>query len=275
MSAVKVISGFATAAVIFVALGIDYFTGTEWAFSALVFVVLIGGLLEFYRMSRNRASQPLQTLGVTLAVLYLAFVFVGQRDPAFPGPNMLQNLVLTLGVMATLINFLIKPKQEHAFESSMTTIFGVVYVIFLGGYLLMIRFQSFEWAFLFVCTAKSCDIGAYLTGSTLGKHPFHPESPRKTVEGSIGGIAVGTGIALLVTALFLTPGFPLYKAAIYGVVVCVASQVGDLAESMIKRRCAVKDSANLIPGSGGMLDFADCLLFSAPVAYYFVEFTVK
>ncbi len=272
MSAVKVISGFATAVVIFIALGIDYFTGTEWAFSALVFVVLLGGLVEFYRMSRNRGSVPLETLGAALAILYLALMVLGHPEPAFPGADMLQNLVLTLGVMAVLINYLIKPKQEHSFESSMTTIFGLVYVVFLGGYLLRIRFQAFEWAFLFVCTAKSCDIGAYLIGSSIGKHPFHPESPKKTIEGSIAGIAVGTGIALLVTALFLAPDFPLYLAAIYGVIVCIASQTGDLAESMIKRRCGVKDSANLIPGSGGMLDFVDCLLFSAPVAYFFIEF---
>jgi phosphatidate cytidylyltransferase len=275
VSVVKVLSGFATAIVIFIALGIDYFTGTEWAFSALIFAVLVGGLLEFYRMSRERTSQPLQTIGITLGILYLVFVFVGQRDPAFPGPDMLLSLVLTLGVMATLINFLIKPKQEHAFESSMATIFGLTYVILLGGYLFMIRFQAFEWAFLFVCTAKSCDIGAYLIGSSIGKHSFHPESPRKTIEGSIAGIAVGTGIALLVTALFLAPDFPYHLAVIYGVIICITSQVGDLAESLIKRRCGVKDSASLIPGSGGMLDFVDCLLFSAPVAYFFIKFTVK
>ena len=275
MSVVKVISGFATAIVIFIALGMDFFTRTPWTFSAFVFIVLLGGLLEFYRMSRKRGSAPLQTIGLTLGVLYLVFLFVGHHDPAFPGPDMLQSLVLTLGVMAVLINFLIKPKQEHAFESSMTTIFGLVYVVFLGGYMLSIRSQSLEWAFLFVCTAKSCDIGAYLIGSSIGKHLFHPESPRKTVEGSIGGIVLGTGIALLVTALFLAPRLPYHLAAIYGVIISIISQVGDLAESMIKRRCGVKDSANLIPGSGGMLDFADCLLFSAPVAYFFIEFTVK
>jgi phosphatidate cytidylyltransferase len=275
VSVIKVISGVATAVVIFIALGIDYFTGTEWAFSALMFAVLVGALLEFYRMAGKRGYAPLQTLGVTLAVLYLGFVFVAQHEPIFPDPNMVQNLVLTLGVMAVLINFLIKPKQEDAFESSLTTIFGLVYVVFLGGYLLRIRFQAFEWAFLFVCTAKSCDIGAYLIGSSVGKHGFHPESPKKTVEGSVAGIAVGTGIALLVTILFLAPGFPYHLAVIYGVIISIASQVGDLAESLIKRRCRVKDSANLIPGSGGMLDFVDCLLFSAPVAYFFVEFAVK
>jgi phosphatidate cytidylyltransferase len=156
----------------------------------------------------------------------------------------------------------------------MATTFGLIYVVFLGSYILKIRFQSLEYALLFVCTAKGCDIGAYFTGSALGRHRFHPESPNKTVEGSIGGFVLGTALAVLVTRLFLADSFPLYLSVIYGVLVCAASQIGDLGESMIKRRCGVKDSGKLIPGSGGMLDFADCLLFSAPVAYYFVSFTI-
>lgn len=290
MSAVKIISGVVTAAVIFIALGVDYFvlggeSPSPWAFSLLIFAVLLLGQSEFYCIVRKCDIHPLHVLGLLLGGAYLAVAFAGpymaQSVSAGTASVLrlefqhLGNLILMIAVVVPLVHFVVAKKSEHSFESSMATTFGLIYVVFLGSYMLGIRFQSFWYALLFVCTAKSCDIGAYFTGSNLGRHKLHPVSPNKTVEGSIGGIVVGTVIAVLVTQLFLRESFPLYLALIYGVVVSVASQVGDLGESLIKRRCGVKDSGKLIPGSGGLLDFADCLLFSAPVAYYLVDFAIR
>ena len=294
MSAVKIISGVISAAVIFIALGLDYFafggdTPAPWAFTWLVFILVLGGQWEFYSIVKKREIYPLQVLGIVLGAIYFGLVFIAPyMTPPYttvdPLPlrwlsgdmelhfEQLGNLILVIAIMAPFIHFLGTDKRENAFLSSMATTFGLIYVVFLGTYMVRIRAQSFWYAALFVCTAKSCDIGAYFTGSGLGKHKLHRISPKKTVEGSIGGIVVGTGIAILVTQLFMKGSFPLYLAVIYGVVVSVASQVGDLAESLVKRRCNVKDSGSLIPGSGGLLDFIDCLLFSAPVAYYFVKF---
>ncbi len=294
MSAVKVISGVATAVVIFVVLGLDYFTSSPWPFAAFTFVVLLMAQLEFYRLTGSRDIYPPRLLGLVLGIVYLVFAFMGpytvesvavvKAAPlAWWSGDMelywerLGNLILAFAVIAPLIYFLGSPrgeKREHSFESAMATTFGLIYVVFLGSYMLRIRFQSIGYALLFVCTAKSCDIGGYLAGSVLGRHKLHPESPRKTVEGLIGGFAVGIGVAILASRLFLSESFPIYMAVIYGILVSIASQIGDLGESMIKRRCGVKDSGDLIPGSGGALDFADCLLFSAPVAYYFVKFAI-
>jgi phosphatidate cytidylyltransferase len=291
LSAVKVISGVATAVVIFIALGLDYVTETPWPFCVFILFVLLAAQWEFHTMPTSRGIYPLRILGLLLGLVYLAFAFMGpysSQSVSAGGSAALTwwhgdlahywermgSLVVVIAVVVPFVYFLLVRKREHAFESSMATTFGLIYVIFLGSYMLKIRFQSLEYALLFVCTAKACDIGGYFTGSTLGRHKMHPESPNKTIEGSIGGVVLGTAIAVLVTRLFLAESFPVYLAVIYGVLVCAASQIGDLGESMIKRRCGVKDSGRLIPGSGGMLDFADCLLFSAPVAYYFVSFAV-
>lgn len=303
MSVIKIISGIVSAAVIFIALALDYFvlgsTGpglvyvpSPWVFTTLVFVLLLASQYEFYNMLQERGIYPLRVLGPLLGLVYLAFAFMGPFSAHSVAPiestllrwwpggielywANLGNLILMIGVIAPMIHFLFTQKREHSLESSMATTFGLLYVIFLGSYMLKIRFQSIEYILLFVCTAKSCDIGAYFIGSGLGRHKFHPESPRKTIEGSIGGMVTGTVVAVVIARLFVGTGFPVHLAVIYGILVCIASQIGDLGESMLKRRCNVKDSGNVIPGSGGMLDFVDCLLFSAPVAYYFVEFAVQ
>lgn len=278
-------------------LGVDYFTSTPWAFAAFVFFVLLLAQSEFYRLLAPRSNYPLRFIGLPLGAFFLAFAFMGPYSTALlsgPGSAVLArwlgeeihwqqlcNLTLAASVIAPMIYYLLTWKKKHALESCIGVTFGLVYVAVLGSYMFKIRFQfqsqAIWYALLFVFTAKSNDIGAYLIGSTLGRHKLHPVSPRKTLEGSIGGIALGTVVAILVTHLLASESFamPVHLAAVYGVVVCASSQLGDLAESMLKRNYGAKDSGNLIPGSGGILDFADCLLFSAPVAYYFVEFAIR
>ena len=303
MSIIKIISGVVSAFLIFVVLGVDYFilggqneatntyVAAPWAFSVLVLVLLILSQLELYSMFEKRGMYPLKVLGLLLGGMFLLFSFMGpysvepvSRYGSAPLVwlkdvehywDQMSVFVLILGIVMPLLYFLFTKKKEHALESSMATTFGLIYVVILGSFMLKIRFQSIEYIFLFVCTAKGGDIGAYFTGSGLGRHSLHPESPNKTIEGSLGGIIVGTLVAVGITRVLLQESFPIYLAVIYGLLVTVMSQLGDLGESLIKRRCGVKDSGSMIPGSGGMLDFVDCLLFSAPAAYYFGEFIAK
>jgi CDP-diglyceride synthetase len=125
----------------------------------------------------------------------------------------------------------------------------------------------------FICTAKANDILGYLLGSSIGKRQLNSVSPKKTVEGAVAGLIGGVLISLLVVYLFLSPYYLWKDAIVFGIIVSVAAQLGDLTESLIKRLCGVKDSGNFIPGSGGALDFIDCFLFAAPAAYYFLLFT--
>ncbi|MDF1535941.1 MAG: phosphatidate cytidylyltransferase [bacterium] len=121
--------------------------------------------------------------------------------------------------------------------------------------------------FLLLCVWV-CDSAAFYVGSTMGKHKLAPGiSPNKTVEGSVAGVLGSVAAALLMRAVSLVT-WPVAFVLFAGAVIAVLAQLGDLAESMIKRDAGVKDSGNLIPGHGGVLDRVDALLFTVPVFYY-------
>ena len=113
---------------------------------------------------------------------------------------------------------------------------------------------------------------AYFVGSAIGAHKLAPRiSPSKSVEGFFGGI-VGSVIVWVIMALFLVPDLDLALAVACGLVVGIASVVGDLFESRLKRGVGVKDSGNLIPGHGGLLDRSDSMLFGGTAAYFLLLF---
>ena len=123
------------------------------------------------------------------------------------------------------------------------------------------------------------DIGAYAVGRLMGKHKLIPSvSPGKTIEGSIGGLVASMLVAFLWAHYVLRPSshlgfkFPPIGILVFGAILSVAAQIGDLAESLLKREAGVKDSSNLIPGHGGILDRFDSLFFVLPVAYVLVDF---
>jgi phosphatidate cytidylyltransferase len=123
---------------------------------------------------------------------------------------------------------------------------------------------------LVIFVPKCGDIGAYFTGRYLGRHPMTPLlSPKKTWEGLAGGLAASMATALLLNALVPLFGW-MAEAALFGLVVGMAGVLGDLAESMIKRDCGAKDASRSVPGFGGFLDVVDSILFSAPVAYWWL-----
>ena len=120
-----------------------------------------------------------------------------------------------------------------------------------------------------ILVAKSQDLGAYIIGSLLGRRPLlKAVSPKKSVEGSLGGILFSIGFALLFRSLLHELNFA--QIVVIGFVLGVIGQLGDLFESLLKRDCSVKDSGRLIPGMGGILDVIDSLIFTAPVFYLYI-----
>ncbi|MEM7606456.1 MAG: phosphatidate cytidylyltransferase [Myxococcota bacterium] len=128
------------------------------------------------------------------------------------------------------------------------------------------------WVLLAMFAAFFSDTGAYFAGRAFGKHKLYPlVSPKKTVEGAIGGLfaaAFGAGLV----QYFLLPHVPLWHAALLGVVAAALGQGGDLLESLIKRSCGVKDSGKIMPGHGGLLDRSDALMFTSATVWMYVEF---
>ena len=159
------------------------------------------------------------------------------------------------------------------------TILGVIYVAFLGGFLVATR-MGFEnrpnlsthlLGYFFLVIFGS-DIGAYLAGRALGKNKLAPMiSPGKTVEGLIGGLAFAAVAAAAATWWFF-PELPYTFSMPLAVALAGVGVLGDLCESAMKRGVGAKDAASILPGHGGFLDRLDSLLFGAPILYYFARF---
>ena len=153
--------------------------------------------------------------------------------------------------------------------------FSIIYLGLLSGFVLAIRIEFGLWPLLmFVFVVKSADIGAYAIGTLFGRHKFSSKiSPGKTWE----GMAAAVGSAMIVAILFAASCgiMDCWLAAIFGFCFAFIGEVGDLAESMIKRDAEQKDSANKVPGFGGILDIVDSLLVAAPFAYLFFMFTTQ
>jgi phosphatidate cytidylyltransferase len=150
-------------------------------------------------------------------------------------------------------------------------------MLYLGlpiGSMVAIRAESGREAlFLLMLTVITSDTAQYYTGRAFGRRLLAPAiSPKKTVEGAIGGFVFG-GLLLAVVGAWWLPGFPIGFRALLGVAIVALGIAGDLFESMLKRSAGVKDSSALIPGHGGVLDRIDALLFAAPVYYIVLKYT--
>ena len=127
-----------------------------------------------------------------------------------------------------------------------------------------------SWLLLALATAFGSDTMAYFAGRAFGKHKLYEAvSPKKTVQGAIGGLFGGMLATVGLGSMWLIPEIPVWHAVLLGLVGSALGQIGDLVESMIKRTFGVKDSGNVIPGHGGLLDRTDALLFVAPLLYYY------
>lgn len=158
----------------------------------------------------------------------------------------------------------------------MAEVFGVAYFVSFLYPAIPIRWdfgypEGIHWTLLLLIVVWSGDTAAFAVGKMFGKTPFAPVlSPRKTWEGSIGGLLAGIGMAVLARHVFFQELPALHVIAV-SIVLGILGQLGDLAESMLKRAAAAKDSSGLIPGHGGALDRMDSLLFAFPALYFYLS----
>jgi phosphatidate cytidylyltransferase len=198
--------------------------------------------------------------------LYAGAGVGGSHVPWLPTPELV--LVLGVGLIASAPLWTSGRPQV---ESTANTLFGAVYIGWLLGYAIWLqgRVDGPQLVLFLVGVTWAGESAAYLVGSSVGRHRLAPIlSPRKTVEGAIAQIIASVAAALALAA-WLLPTCGLAGAAGAGVVLGVIGQVGDLAESAIKRSIGTKDTGGLIPGHGGMLDRIDSLLFNAPALYLY------
>lgn len=285
-------------------------------FGSVMAAIMLGGLLgggvlwsitlggcaviaanEFIGITKAKGMKPSTRI---INFMVVAF-FVLAALPSIPGVHVDPDfslrqypLLLTIGVFTSFFRLLFRNENPPATIADIsTTILGFIYLGWMPSHLVLLRNVvpdgapvttnplqeaglAYVWASLFMIWAT--DIFAYYAGKMMGKTLLYPAvSPKKTIEGSVGGlisaILVGT-LVVYVSDAYLFPGHPfqgkLWQAPIMGALVSIASQLGDLCESLLKRDAGVKDSGNLIPGHGGMLDRGDGLLFASAISYYWI-----
>lgn len=232
---------------------------SPWPFRALVAALAGTAAWELGRMFHAAGRPFLVRLGVTATVAVTAAFLV-------PGGPV---LALAAAVVVILSAPLWAPAPP-AVEPVASTLLAVVYIGWLLGHALVLHARPEGPALvLFVAGVTwAGETGAYLAGSFFGRHPLAPVvSPRKTVEGAVAQAAVSLAAGLLLGA-WLLPAWPGAVAALAGGVLGVVGQIGDLAESAIKRALGAKDAGGVFPGHGGVLDRLDGLLFNVPAFYY-------
>ena len=233
------------------------------------FLIGIMGLKEFYDGFNQLEIKP--SLPIGLASTFLLYCI-----------NLLKFENITIwymfwvfAVVLMSLMYLFKI-EERKLEDGMVTAIGVFYVVFFSYHILLVE-QLPEYGllvWLIFLTAFGTDSMAYFTGYFFGKHKLCPSiSPKKTIEGSIGGIA-GSVILCGAFAYFVMP-FLFLHCIVIGIIGGIVSQFGDLTASLFKRKMGIKDFGNLIPGHGGILDRIDSLLFTAPFTYYYIMLMIK
>lgn len=246
-------------------------------FTVLVAVWGLLAVLEFYRMVAVSKILPLTCFGLVWTLL---FILHPHFDSEFLVP-----LLLTSAVMLSLILLVLSPQKEGAFTKWAWSLAGVLYVGWLLSYLVALRLEpgpeafpeaGRNFVFLALLATFGSDTAAFFVGRALGRHRLAPRiSPAKTWEGAIGGLFGAVIISLLFT--LPTPlQLPLSygQAILLGILVSVFGQLGDLVESLLKRNTGVKESGNLMPGHGGVLDRMDSVVFAGVVVYLYYIFVV-
>ncbi len=245
----------------------------------LVMYVAYIGSKEYVNILEKKGFRPFLHLIIVADICFVILTALKRFD--------LVPVVLTFGTIAAFTLVLCKGRQPYIANVA-TTILGFIYGGWLPCFVILLRqldmdsslgFFSIKmnsglgFLVLLFFTILMTDVGGYVFGSKFGKTPLAPVvSPKKTVEGAVGG-----SLLAIVTALII--GFIIhiewYQALIAGILITAFAQIGDLAESLIKRDAGVKDSGNSLPGHGGFLDRADSYLFSTPVAYFYFNYFVS
>ncbi|HBW39078.1 phosphatidate cytidylyltransferase [Desulfosporosinus sp. BICA1-9] len=239
-------------------LALIYFGGSYIIF--LVTLLTLLALREFLQIGEQMGIRSWRKFSTIFAVIWLIGLFNDGGDWMLPA--LLLWLLIGFGRLA-----LTYPKTS--LNEANYNILSVVYTVILLSHLYLLRElpRGIEWTFLTIFLVWATDTGAYLIGRQFGRHRLAPHvSPKKTVEGSVGGLLFSIGIALGFWRFVGGAHWMTY--IILGLVIGTSAQIGDLFESALKRSAGVKDSGSLIPGHGGILDRFDSLIFAIPLVYY-------
>ena len=251
----------------------------------IIAIVSTIGSLEFVKILNHKGFYPFKSVivSINLAVLFAVSIKLPQFLP----------LIFYIGSAFAFLAVIFRGRQPYIANAA-TTALGFMYLGWLPAHIIMVRqldshtlgFVNFEinngiiFLLMYFFGVLATDIGAFYFGKKFGKRKLAPViSPNKTVEGSIGG-CISTVVVCLVIAIFanLNKGWnfniSIVHTIILAIIITVFAQLGDLAESLLKRDAGVKDSGASIPGHGGFLDRTDGYIFAAPAVFYYVNYFI-
>jgi phosphatidate cytidylyltransferase len=245
-------------------------------------VVIARAVWEFYEICEAKGLKAFKVWGVVGAVALISGSwFVYRRRDVLAMSYDFDIFILLIFALGVFLRQFPQKLNPQGIETMAVTLFGLIYVAWLGNFITRINFALSNGRFFvmyLVVVTKFTDIGAYLIGSSIGRHKMIPRiSPKKTWEGTIGGIVFAVGGAFLCRWVMPDEMAVLtdLHATITGVLLGAAAVIGDLAESLIKREAGVKDSSHWLPGHGGALDLVDSLLFTAPLLYVYMRLVLR
>lgn len=254
---------------------------------SLVLIALFGlaGQWEFYLSQEEKGHKVFKQSGLFCGALiflnsWYFLIFSPERAHLV---HFGAELVLVFSVLGAFIRLVVRQEEHRApITTAALTLLGLIYVPFLFNFVALLALppgnpeqNRFLLIYLLAVT-KFSDVGAYVVGSMIGRHKMIPRiSPGKTWEGFAGAILTSLVISVMLVAVRGKHVHALNFASgvILGLLLPLVSVVGDLAESVVKRDASIKDSGRTIPGIGGALDLIDSILFTAPVLYFYLQFT--
>lgn len=265
------------------------FSGFEILFWLLISVFGLIGLWEFYGILDRDRLPNFKFIGMFCGAIMLigSFYYFSRIGPAASYDFEIAVLLLFLLTVFARQMFA-RLRHDEPLQTMAYTLFGLLYVIWLFNFVTKILYLTPRsatggvtgqfYCLYLIAVTKFSDMGAYITGSLIGRHPMTPQiSAKKTWEGFFGGLAFA-----LLCSLALFKLMPVHlswlnwtHATILGLLLGFAAVIGDLAESIVKRSTGVKDSGNLLPGIGGALDLIDSLLFTAPLLFFYMRLVIR
>lgn len=277
----RIVSGIVAAAIL-----VGILLLPAYAISITVLAASLIGICEYAKAVKAKGIHVDLFVSCTASCVLAVNAFITTL-PVREGSALTEDIrhILSKGIIAAIVFLVVVflfsrilfENGKYKMDDVAYTLFGIIYIPYLLSFTIMIRNmgRGFEYIWLVLIGAMVTDIFAYFSGVLLGKKKIIPDiSPKKTVEGSIGG-ALGCMMVMILYGVLLInrPGMEpvsLWHFAVLGILCGILSQIGDWSASAIKRTTGIKDFGNLIPGHGGIMDRCDSVLFVAPVIYFYI-----
>lgn len=253
--------------------GLVTFCFPNWSFSLLASFLVGVGLFEYFNIVERKGIFVYKYFGIIIGMLVPIIVHLQMGTEGY---FTLEPFFIVIACLFIFVLQFIRRDSSQALTSIAVTLFGLLYIAWFMSFFVKLKFLpgGTKLVVFLIIVTKISDVGAYFIGGFLGRHSLIPRiSPNKTVEGTLGGLLASV-LSAFASKSYL-PHIHYGHLAVLGLLLGILAQVGDLAESLLKRDCGVKDSGTNLSGFGGVLDLLDSLLFTAPIFYFYVMVLLK